>query len=160
MNRRELMLLLGGAMTSAEAVCAPQKAMPVIGFLGVGSLGSQAALVAAFREGLSQTGWAEGQNVTIEYRWAEGHSDRLPVLAADLVDRKVDVIAAMAGTPPAVAARGATSTIPIVFSGGDPVERGLVASLALGRAATSPASAASICRPSVSRCCPSWFPEP
>src|SRR5262249_27681225 len=131
----------------------------VIGFLGVGSPASQAALVAAFREGLSQTGWAEGQNVLIEYRWAEGHSDRLPVLAADLVDRKVDVIAAMAGTPPAVAARGATSTIPIVFSGGDPVERGW-SPVSLGRAATSPASAASICRPSVSRCCPSWFPEP
>src|SRR5215831_10336647 len=130
MNRRELMLLLDGAMTSAEAVCAQQRAMPVIGFLGVGSLGSQAALVAAFHEGLSEAGWVEGQNLTIEYRWAEGRLDRLPALAADLVERKVDVIAAMAGTPAAVAAKGATSTIPIVFSGGDPVERGLVAGLA------------------------------
>jgi putative ABC transport system substrate-binding protein len=82
MNRRELLILISGAMTSAEAVCAQQRAMRVIGFLGVGSPGSQAALVAAFREGLSQTGWAEGQNVMIEYRWAEGHSDRLPALAA------------------------------------------------------------------------------
>jgi putative ABC transport system substrate-binding protein len=128
-NRRQL-LLLAGAMLATRALPAEQKAMPVIGFLGAGSPDSQAALVAAFREGLSQTGWVEGQNVLIEYRWAEGHSDRLPALAADLVSRKVDVIAAMAGTPPAVAAKGATSTIPIVFSGGDPVERGLVASLA------------------------------
>jgi putative ABC transport system substrate-binding protein len=130
MTRRELMLLLGGAMTAARGVRAQQKTMPMIGFLGAGSPGSQAALTAAFREGLSQTGWVEGQNLTIEYRWAEGRLDRLPALATDLVDRKVDVIAAMAGTPPAVAAKGATSTIPIVFSGGDPVERGLVASLA------------------------------
>jgi putative ABC transport system substrate-binding protein len=130
MNRRELLILISGAMTSAEAVCAQQRAAPVIGFLGVGSPGSQAALVVAFREGLSEAGWVEGQNLTIEYRWAEGRLDRLPALAADLVERKVDVIAAMAGTPAAVAAKGATSTIPIVFSGGDPVERGLVASLA------------------------------
>src|ERR1700758_3128387 len=115
MNRRELLILISGAMTSAEAVCAQQRAVPVIGFLGVGSPGSQAALVAAFHEGLSQIGWAEGHNVLVEYRWAQGDSDRLPVLAADLADRKVDVIAAMAGTPPAVAAKGATSTIPIVF---------------------------------------------
>jgi putative ABC transport system substrate-binding protein len=130
MTRRELMLLLGGAVMAPRALCAQQKAMPVIGFLGAGSPGSQAALVAAFREGLSQTGYVEGQNVTIEYRWAEGHHDRLPALAAEIVARKVDVIAAMGGTPPAVAAKGATSTIQIVSSSGDPVGLGLVASLA------------------------------
>jgi putative ABC transport system substrate-binding protein len=123
MNRRELLLLLGGAVIASRSLRAQQKAMPLIGCLGGGSPGALAALTAAFREGLSRTGWVEGQNVMIEYRWAEGHSDRLPALAADLV-------AAMAGTPPAVAAKGATSTIPIVFSGGDPVGLGLVASLA------------------------------
>jgi putative ABC transport system substrate-binding protein len=130
MRRRELLLLLGGAPTAAWALHAQQKAMPVIGFLGGGSPGSQSALTAAFREGLKQTGWVEGQNVTIEYRWAENNYDRLPALAADLVARKVDVIATFGGTPPALAAKSATSTIPIVFAGGDPVGSGLVASLA------------------------------
>jgi putative ABC transport system substrate-binding protein len=124
------MLILGGAMTAARAVGAQQKAMPVIGFLGIGSSGPNAPSVAAFHQGLHETGYVEGQNLAIEYRWAEGSSDRLPALAADLVGRKVDVIVTQGGTLPALAAKGATSTIPIVFTGGDPVEQGLVASFA------------------------------
>jgi putative tryptophan/tyrosine transport system substrate-binding protein len=130
MNRREFVLLLGGALTAARALGAEQKAMPVIGFLGVASPGRYAPFVAAFLEGLSNTGYVEGQNLAIEYRWAEGHYDRLPALAADLAGRKVDVIVALGGTPPARAAKSATSTIPIVFASGEPVAAGLVAGLA------------------------------
>ncbi len=131
MRRRELVLLLGGAMTAAGALRAQQKAMPVIGYLSGGAPGPYAPNAAAFRQGLNQTGYVEGQNVAIEYRWAEGRFDRLSALAADLVGRKVDVIATSGGDDSALAAKSATTTIPVVFIvGGDPVRRGLVASLA------------------------------
>jgi ABC transporter substrate binding protein len=105
--------------------------MPVIGYLISGAPGPNAPSVVAFRQGLSETGYVEGKNVAIEYRWAEGSYDRLPALAANLVDLKVDVIVAGGGIPSALAAKNATSTLPIVFSSGtDPVAAGLVASLA------------------------------
>jgi putative tryptophan/tyrosine transport system substrate-binding protein len=130
MKRRELIFLLGGAMTAARALGAQQKAMPVIGYLSGASPGPYAPFVAAFHRGLTETGYVEEQNVAIEYRWAEGRYDRMPALAADLVGRKVDVIAA-GGDTAVLAAKSATSTIPIVFfSGSDPADRGLVASLA------------------------------
>jgi putative ABC transport system substrate-binding protein len=131
MRRRELVLLLGGAMTVSRALRAQQAAMPVIGFLSSVSPGPLAAFVSAFRQGLSEAGYVEGQNLAIEYRWAEGRYDRLPALAVELVGRTVDAIVTTGGTVSARAAKSATSTIPIVsVFGGDPVADGLVASFA------------------------------
>jgi putative tryptophan/tyrosine transport system substrate-binding protein len=128
MRRRELILLLGGAVTAPRGLRAQQKAMPLIGFLNSTSPGPNAPNVAAFHQGLSESGYVDGQNVAIEYRWAEGQYDRLPALAACLVARQVDVIATSGAGGPA--ARSSTSTIPIVSIVGDPVATGLYASLA------------------------------
>jgi putative ABC transport system substrate-binding protein len=133
MRRRKFATGFAG-MVAASTLWPPllkaqQKA--VVGFLNAGAPDRSVRIVAAFREGLGESGYLEGQNLTIEYRWAEGHYDRLPALAADLVGRKVDVIAVSGSPAAASAAKGATSTIPIVFIGGDnPVADGLVASLA------------------------------
>ena len=129
MNRRDLLLLVGWAMTAPRALHAEQKAMPVIGYLSIASPGSFGVVVAPFRQGLSEAGYIEGQNLAIEYRWAEGHYDRLPALAADLVGHKVDAIVASGG-PAVLAAKRTTSMIPILFVRADPVGEGLVDSLA------------------------------
>jgi putative ABC transport system substrate-binding protein len=130
MRRREIITLIGGAAVAWPLGAHAQRPMPVVGFLNAASPGPLRQQVAAFREGLKESDYVEAQNVAVEYRWAEGQYDRLPALVADLVRRQVSVIVSGGGAPAVLAAKAATTTIPIVFvAGGDPIRAGYVTSL-------------------------------
>src|SRR5689334_17678940 len=131
MRRREFVGLIAGAVAWPLAARAQQSSIPVVGFLGTTTMPANTRSLEAFRRGLSETGFVDGQNVKIEYRWAEGRYAELPSLAADLVNRKVDAIVANGGSVSALAAKNATTTIPIVFAsvGADPIKVGLVPNL-------------------------------
>src|SRR5262249_39546431 len=131
MRRREFISLIGGTVASLPGLARAQPvALPVIGFLGSETPALWGDRVTAFRQGLADAGFVEGKNVAIEFRWAEGHNDRLPALAVELVQRQVNVLVALGGTASVLAAKAATTTIPVVFRmATDPVELGLVASL-------------------------------